>query len=178
MPAFVRNYLEEVLSAKVKNVKLKILLEVLGEAVRMSDGLSRVMPWFSNGVDAANGRLYLKRVWYAPWRRRLRLDWEIEKSKALFDAIVSMHTHLSNATGGEAKVSPLWEHYNLLITPHPLGGCNMGTTVADGVVNHCGEVFGCPNLYVADGAIVPEAIGINPSRTIAALAERIAHLIN
>jgi cholesterol oxidase len=27
---------------------------------------------------------------------------------------------------------------------------------------------------VADGAIVPEAVGVNPSRTIAALAERIA----
>jgi len=45
------------------------------------------------------------------------------------------------------------------------------------VVNHYGEVFGYPNLYVADGAIIPEAIGLNPSRTIAALAERIAALL-
>jgi cholesterol oxidase len=64
-----------------------------------------------------------------------------------------------------------------LITPHPLGGCNMGVTGADGVVNHLGEVFGYPNLYVADGAIIPEAVGLNPSRTIAALAERIAEKI-
>jgi hypothetical protein len=49
---------------------------------------------------------------------------------------------------------------------------------ANGVVNHRGEVFGYPNLYVADGAIIPEAIGLNPSRTIAALAERIAELMN
>ena len=39
-----------------------------------------------------------------------------------------------------------------------------------GVVDHKGEVFGYRNLYVADGAIVPKAIGLNPSRTIAALA--------
>ena len=46
-----------------------------------------------------------------------------------------------------------------------------------GVVGHNGEVFGYKNLYVADGAIVPKAIGLNPSRTIGALAERIAKII-
>jgi cholesterol oxidase len=44
-------------------------------------------------------------------------------------------------------------------------------------VDHRGEVFNYPRLYVADGAIIPEAIGLNPSRTIAAVAERIARLI-
>jgi cholesterol oxidase len=38
-------------------------------------------------------------------------------------------------------------------------------------------VFGYRNLVVADGAFVPEALGLNPSKTIAALAERIAELI-
>jgi choline dehydrogenase-like flavoprotein len=33
------------------------------------------------------------------------------------------------------------------------------------------------HLYVADGVIVPEALGLNPSKTIAALAERIAAII-
>lgn len=64
-----------------------------------------------------------------------------------------------------------------LITPHPLGGANMGRSAAAGVVDHRGEVFGYRNLFVADGAIVPEALGLNPSKTIAALAERIAELI-
>jgi cholesterol oxidase len=53
----------------------------------------------------------------------------------------------------------------------------MGSSAADGVVDHLGQVFGYTNLYVADGAIVPRAIGLNPSRTIAALSERIAEKI-
>jgi cholesterol oxidase len=53
----------------------------------------------------------------------------------------------------------------------------MGRTAADGVVAHTGEVFGYPNLFVIDGATVPKAIGLNPSRTIGALAERAAVLI-
>jgi cholesterol oxidase len=53
----------------------------------------------------------------------------------------------------------------------------MGTTADEGVVDHRGEVFGYPGLYVSDGAIVPEAVGLNPSRTIAALAERAARLM-
>jgi cholesterol oxidase len=75
-------------------------------------------------------------------------------------------------------LTPLtWTIAQDLITPHPLGGCRVGQSAADGVVAHNGEVFGHPNLFVADGAIVPKAIGLNPSRTIAALAERIAKLI-
>jgi cholesterol oxidase len=38
-------------------------------------------------------------------------------------------------------------------------------------------VFDYPNLFVADGAIIPHPLGVNPSRTIGALAERIAALI-
>ena len=54
----------------------------------------------------------------------------------------------------------------------------MGSDATRGVVNHKGEVFGYSNLYVADGAIIPAALGVNPSRTIGALAERIAAIIN
>jgi len=42
-----------------------------------------------------------------------------------------------------------------------------------GVVDHRGAVYGYANLYVADGSITPRSIGRNPSRTIAALSERI-----
>ena len=108
---------------------------------------------------------------------RLQLDWDIDRSRKVIDAIVAMHKKLSHATGGLPVVPPTWTLFKDLITPHPLGGCNMGDSPEHGVVDHRGEVFGHPGLYVADGAIIPEALGVNPSRTIGALAERIAAII-
>jgi cholesterol oxidase len=105
------------------------------------------------------------------------LDWNVQESRKVVDEIVAMHVKLAQATGGLPLVPLTWTLFQDLVTPHPLGGCNMGASAAQGVVDHRGEVFGYPKLYVADGAIVPEALGVNPSRTIAALAERIASLI-
>jgi cholesterol oxidase len=65
-----------------------------------------------------------------------------------------------------------------LFSVHPMGGCAIGNTKADGVVNHKGEVYGHPGLYIADGSLYPKAPGIAPSMTIAALAERLADLMN
>jgi cholesterol oxidase len=40
------------------------------------------------------------------------------------------------------------------------------------VVDDVGRVHGYPGLHILDGSIVPTALGVNPSKTIAALAER------
>jgi cholesterol oxidase len=101
------------------------------------------------------------------------LDWDISRSERTIDAMVSIHKSLSHATDGIPLIPPTWTLLKNLITPHPLGGCGMGEDENSGVVNHLGEVFGYPGLYVVDGAILPRALGLNPSRTIAALAERI-----
>ena len=60
---------------------------------------------------------------------------------------------------------------------HPLGGARIAENADDGVVDHTGQVFGNPGLYVADGSALPRAPGWPPSMTIAALAERQAELI-
>ncbi len=178
-PDLLGNFLEEIIGGgrKIKKAKYKILAKALGEIVRGRDPLDNCMPWFAQGVDAADGRLYLGRPWYAPWRKKLKLDWDIERSEKCIDAIINMHKRLAGVTGGKPWVPPTWTLLKNLVTPHPLGGCNMGTTEANGVVNHKGEVFGYPGLYVADGAIIPEAVGLNPSKTIAALSERIVDLM-
>jgi cholesterol oxidase len=81
---------------------------------------------------------------------------------------------MTEATGGHPLSNPAWSLFKSLVTLHPLGGCRIGVTPETGVVNHLGEVFGYPNLYVVDGSILPMSVGRNPSHTIAALAERIA----
>lgn len=73
------------------------------------------------------------------------------------------------------------------ITVHPLGGCRMGDSIDQGVVDHLGRVFRSradpaaapdsdahfhPGLVILDGAIIPTALGINPALTIATLAQR------
>jgi len=69
---------------------------------------------------------------------------------------------------------------------HPLGGCAMGGDSAVGVVDEHGRVFDktksgaspfYEKLYVADAAVIPTALGVNPSLTISALCLRIADKI-
>ncbi len=62
---------------------------------------------------------------------------------------------------------------NAPTTAHILGGCGMGESPEKGVVSFSGEVFGYPNLYVADGSVVPANLAVNPSLTITALSEYI-----
>jgi cholesterol oxidase len=57
-------------------------------------------------------------------------------------------------------------------TAHILGGACMGDSAATGVIDHRHRVYGYDGLYVVDGAAVSANPGVNPSLTIAALAER------
>ncbi len=176
-PDVVGQMLSDKISKPGRNPVWRGIAHFLRPHLKNRDALHCVMPWFGQSIDAADGRLSLRRRWFNPWERQLKLDWDISRSEKVINAMVNMHRRLSEATGGLTLVPPTWSIFKTLITPHPLGGCNMGTTQADGVVDHRGAVFGYPNLYVADGAIVPEAIGLNPSKTIAALAERSAALM-
>jgi cholesterol oxidase len=61
--------------------------------------------------------------------------------------------------------------FNLTSTAHILGGCPFGSDAAAGVINLDCQIHGYPGLYVVDGSIMPGNPGVNPSLTIAALAE-------
>ena len=152
----------------------KSLLAGLGEDGDSKKDTRGIMVWLGAGMDAAQGQLTLDRPLLTPWKRRLDLRWPPERSRALVETILAMHRGMTEITGGQVEPDIAWRLFRSLVTLHPLGGCRMGATAGDGVVNHLGQVFGYPGLYVVDGSILPCSVGRNPSHTIAALAERIA----
>ncbi|WP_324276596.1 GMC oxidoreductase [Blastococcus brunescens] len=58
------------------------------------------------------------------------------------------------------------------MTAHFLGGCAIGATAEDGVIDPYHRVHGYPGLSVVDGSAVSANLGVNPSLTITAQAER------
>ena len=61
-----------------------------------------------------------------------------------------------------------------LMAFHPLGTARAHARPGDGVVDQELAVHGAENVWVADGSVVPSALGVNPQITIMALATRLA----
>ena len=174
-PNVIGNYARARLAKSRSLVERQLLTRM--RAALGDNPLREIMPWFGQAIDGGDGRLYLGRRWYAPWRRVLKLDWDARRSQLGVGGLAAMHRELSLATGGEPLATPSWTNFGMLVTPHPLGGCNMAASPAAGVVDHRCAVFGHEGLYVVDGAVVPRPLGLNPSKTIAALAERACALL-
>ncbi len=68
------------------------------------------------------------------------------------------------------------EMFNIPLTAHFLGGAAIGESPADGVIDPYHRVYGYPSLYVVDGAAISANLGVNPSLSITAQAERAASL--
>jgi cholesterol oxidase len=62
--------------------------------------------------------------------------------------------------------------FNMPITAHILGGAVIGESPERGVIDPYHRVYGYPGLHVVDGAAVSANLGVNPSLTITAQAER------
>ena len=66
----------------------------------------------------------------------------------------------------------LGDLFDVPLTAHFLGGCVIGETAARGVVDPYHRVHGYPGLHIVDGSAVSANLGVNPSLTITAQAER------
>ena len=62
--------------------------------------------------------------------------------------------------------------FNIPSTAHYIGGAVMGLTPDEGVIDPYQRLYGHPGLHVVDGAAVSANLGVNPSLTITAQAER------
>jgi len=116
--------------------------------------------------------LKLKRRWYWPFSRRVDSVWDSpEKVPKYFPLANQMAERLAEKMDGHASSGLAEVVLNLTSTAHILGGCPMGATAEDGVIDRQGRVFGYDNFYIADGSIVPVNLSVNPSLTITALSE-------
>ncbi|MGH7296984.1 MAG: GMC oxidoreductase, partial [Polyangiaceae bacterium] len=61
---------------------------------------------------------------------------------------------------------------------HPLGTCRMGTDPDESVVGPDFETHEVERLFIADGSVVPSALGVNPQMTIMAMALRAGETID
>lgn len=122
------------------------------------------------GRDRAAGRLHLD-----PFGN-LAVHWPDIKSEPAIQAQYRAQAAIAE-TLGRQYVPDVFSTFGRAFTYHPLGGCPMSDDAEFGVVDQFGAVFNYPGLYVADGSMIPSALGRNPSFTICALAERVAEKI-
>jgi cholesterol oxidase len=125
------------------------------------------------GVDNSNGKMFLN-------DGELDVNWTQEESMPLYKKILEVSKKFKEIVQAK-KWFPIfnWNSFNKdNVTVHPLGGCILAESPEKGVTSadlkNFGEVFNYKNLFVADGSIVPTAVGANPIATISALSEIVA----
>ncbi|MFD8722088.1 GMC family oxidoreductase N-terminal domain-containing protein [Streptomyces sp. NPDC059629] len=87
--------------------------------------------------------------------------------KAASEAATVLAAEINGFAGsnvGELMGTPLTAHF--------LGGCPIGDSRESGVIDPYHRLYGHPGISVVDGAAVSANLGVNPSLTITAQAER------
>jgi cholesterol oxidase len=147
-----------------RHSEIGALVSALFGATDLSSG---VLPLLGMGRDIPDGHMTLN-------EGRLEVDWSKDgASAAYFDRLRATSQAIAKELGATFEDNPMWLEKRV-ITVHALGGCRMGNSPAEGVVDSMGRVFGHPGLHIADGSVMPGPVGANPSLTIAALADRFA----
>lgn len=66
----------------------------------------------------------------------------------------------------------IFDSFDAVLTAHFVGGCVIGADEHSGVVDAYHRAFGHPGLHIVDGSTITANLGVNPSLTITAQAER------
>ena len=140
---------------------------------RANGALNHTQVYLVMSIDNSGGKISLR-------KNDVKIEWKgVAKQKVFKTINQALRGHTKTAKGNFVRNFG-WLVLGQVTTVHPLGGCPMAQSPDKGVVDGFGRVFnGAGNdvhkgLYVADGSIVPGAIGVNPFLTISALAEWIA----
>ncbi len=104
------------------------------------------------------------------WRLSSRND-ERSPNPTFIPGAQDVARDLADLHGG-VPAGTLVDLFGAPITAHFLGGCVIGDAPERGVIDPYHRVWGYPTLHVVDGAAVTANLGVNPSLTITAQAER------
>ena len=113
-----------------------------------------------------------------PWRRVLRSRATPGRRPPSYLEVANRVTREFAAASGGRPLNLLPESAGgLSVTAHVLGGAAIGPDPGRGVIDERHEVYGHPGLHVADASAIPANLGVNPSLTITAMAERFAAVL-
>lgn len=104
------------------------------------------------------------------WRLRSKPDAHRPNPKSIPQANLAAR-EIAKEMDGE-PMGALTDLFGAPITAHFVGGCVIGDSPNNGVIDPYHRVWGYPTLHVVDGSAVTANLGVNPSLTITAQAER------
>jgi cholesterol oxidase len=115
-------------------------------------------------------QMRLRRRWWWPFKKLLtthgqRIPTNIPQANAFAAKAAERFKGIPITSSSEIL-------FDMPMTAHCIGGCVMGSDASHGVIDAQHRVFGYQNLFVVDGSAVGANLGVNPSLTITALAER------
>jgi cholesterol oxidase len=114
--------------------------------------------------------MHWERPWFWPFRKFL-----VSRGKKVPTYIPQANDfakYFARLTGGTAMSMMPEILFDVPGTAHCIGGCAIADSPERGVVDAHQRVFGYKNMFICDGSVIAANLGVNPSLTITALAER------
>ena len=145
---------------------IELASALLGWMFNYREGNGRTAMLLAMGRDLQAGRISLS----MDVNSRLSVELPAEPEPSMHLAQERIMRDIAGSWGGELRTNPAWTLAGSRMSVHSQGGCPMADDPG-GVTQANGEVNGCQGLYVMDAAAFPAAVGVNPSATIAAIAE-------
>ncbi len=123
-------------------------------------------------MQALDGEIEMRwqRPWFWPFRKFLVSRGE--KIPTYIPKANQFAKKYAQLTGGFAMSMLPEILFDIPGTAHCIGGCVIADAPTRGVVDSRHRVFRYKNMYICDGSVVAANLGVNPSLTITALAER------
>ncbi len=160
------------------------------------------VPRFGAGLKTFYRHYFLRSIWlyttcqtYPRYENRVDIDPTVRDARDVPVSRITYHQHRKNADEEQYMADrcqqllreagahtvyhpPIVRETEFGISTHQQGSCRMGNDPQSSVTDRTGRVHGVPNVYVADGSLLPNPGGANPSLTIQALAYWVsAHIL-